>query len=318
MIWVVAGAVIGALVGEGIGREFWLWGLIVGMLAGHGLLLRMRKASQTDVDALRAEVDALRRRVDGRPLDHVEQRAAVEASTPPAVVDDAPESATRVPAAEMAPASEVERAIESAPAIESEPAKPDTRRPAGRRLTDDLLGHPERSVRDEMGSRPTEALNQEMLASAQSQHAEHPDRSPAQPNVLARAWAWLFGGNAVVRIGVVVLFFGVAFLLKYAYDRIQVSIEVRLIGVAIGAIIMLIVGWRLRERRRDYALVMQGGAIGILFLAVFGAFRLWSLIDAGPAFAILVILAGLAAVLAILQDALILAVIGTAGGFLAP
>ena len=29
MMWIVAGGVIGGLVGEGIGREFWLWGLIL-------------------------------------------------------------------------------------------------------------------------------------------------------------------------------------------------------------------------------------------------------------------------------------------------
>lgn len=298
MMWIVAGGVIGGLLGEGIGREFWVWGLIVGMLAGQGQWLRMRNASQAEFNALRAEVDALRRRVDARPLDPIEQRAAEEESAASSVADDVHELPTPVPAPESAATGA------------------DTERPAGRRLTDDMLGHSQQSVRDEMGARPTEALNREMLASAPSPRGALP--VSAQPNIFAQAWAWLFGGNAVVRIGVVVLFFGVAFLLKYAYDRVQVSIEVRLIGVAIGAIIMLVVGWRLRERRRDYALVMQGGAIGILFLTVFGAFRLWALIDAGPAFAILVILAGLAAMLAILQDALILAVIGTAGGFLAP
>ncbi len=258
-MWIVAGGVIGGLVGEGIGREFWLWGLIVGMLAGQGQWLRMRNASRAEFNALRAEVDALRRRVDARPIDPIEQRAAEEESAASSVADDVHELPTPVPAPESAATGA------------------DTERPAGRRLTDDLLGQSQQSVRDEMGSRPTEALNQEMLASAQSPHGALP--VSAQPNIFAQAWAWLFGGNAVVRIGVVVLFFGVAFLLKYAYDRVQVSIEVRLIGVAIGAIIMLVVGWRLRERRRDYALVMQGGAIGILFLTVFGAFRLWSLID---------------------------------------
>ena len=34
-----------------------------------------------------------------------------------------------------------------------------------------------------------------------------------------RLWVWLVGDNAAVRVGVVVLFFGVAFLIKYAYEH---------------------------------------------------------------------------------------------------
>ncbi len=62
---------------------------------------------------------------------------------------------------------------------------------------------------------------------------------PSEPSVFERAWAWLTGGNALVRVGVIVLFFGVAFLLKYAYEHTHVPIELRLIGVALGALVML-------------------------------------------------------------------------------
>jgi uncharacterized membrane protein len=72
---------------------------------------------------------------------------------------------------------------------------------------------------------------------------------PAEPSYVDRAWNWLTGGNALVRVGVVVLFFGVAFLLKYAYEHTHVPIEVRLIGVALGAAVMLAIGWCLRNRR---------------------------------------------------------------------
>ena len=45
-------------------------------------------------------------------------------------------------------------------------------------------------------------------------------------------WAWFTGGNALTRIGVVVLFFGVAFLLRYFAEHFTVPIEARLAGVA--------------------------------------------------------------------------------------
>jgi len=131
-------------------------------------------------------------------------------------------------------------------------------------------------------------------------------------------WRWLTGGNTIVRVGVVILFFGVAFLLKYAHERFSMPIELRLAGVAAGAIVLLAVGWRLRERRPGYGLTLQGGGIGLLYLVIFAAFRLYSLVPPAAAFALLVAVAALSAVIAVVQDARSLAVLGTSGGFLAP
>ena len=131
-------------------------------------------------------------------------------------------------------------------------------------------------------------------------------------------WRWLTGGNTVVRVGVVVLFFGVAFLLRYAYEHVHAPIELRLAGVAAGAIALLALGWRLRERRAGYALALQGGGIGVLYLVIFAAFRLYQLIPPGPAFALLVGVAAFSAFVAVVQDSRSLAVLGVSGGFLAP
>jgi uncharacterized membrane protein len=155
-------------------------------------------------------------------------------------------------------------------------------------------------------------------AAPQPDYDEPVSSQPGEPSYFDRAWNWLTGGNALVRVGVVVLFFGVAFLLKYAYEHTQVPIEVRLIGVALGAAVMLVIGWRLRQRKPVYALAMQGGGVGLLYLTVFGAFRLFNLIPGEAAFFILVAMAMLSAVLAVLQNALSLAILGVSGGFLAP
>ncbi|MGW8248411.1 MAG: DUF2339 domain-containing protein [Acidiferrobacterales bacterium] len=130
--------------------------------------------------------------------------------------------------------------------------------------------------------------------------------------------AFFTGGNAAVRIGIVVLFFGIAFLLKYAIDHDKFPIEFRLISISIGAIVMLVIGWRLRESRPGYALSLQGGAVGILYLVVFAALRLYHLIPPGAAFTLLVLIVAFSAALAILQDSIVLAVFGVVGGFLAP
>jgi len=139
--------------------------------------------------------------------------------------------------------------------------------------------------------------------------------TPSEPSVL---WNFFFGGNTLVRFGVIVLFFGVAFLLKYASEQIEISIEARLIGVALGALVMLGIGWRLRESRPGYGLIMQGGGIGVLYITVFAAFRLYQLLPAGLVFVLLAAMAVFSAMLAVLQDSRSLAAMGVSGGFLAP
>ena len=126
------------------------------------------------------------------------------------------------------------------------------------------------------------------------------------------------GGNLVVRIGVVILFFGVAFLLKFIAERTVFPIEFRLAGVAVGAIGLLFLGWRLRHSRPGYGLILQGGSVGMLYLTLFAAARLYSLIPLPLTFGLMVGLVVLSGALAVLQDAKSLAAFAAAGGFLAP
>lgn len=125
-------------------------------------------------------------------------------------------------------------------------------------------------------------------------------------------------GNMVVRVGIVVLFFGVAFLVKYAAERDLFPIELRLAAAALGGIALIGLGWYLRERRTAYALLIQGGGIGIFYITVYGAAKIYHLIPMGLAFALMVAIVALSALLALLQDSRNLAAFGISGGFLAP
>jgi uncharacterized membrane protein len=146
-----------------------------------------------------------------------------------------------------------------------------------------------------------------------------PPREPTPVDrALAAFMAWLKRGNPLARIGIVILFIGASFLAKYAADNSLFPIELRFILLALGAFALLIVGWRLRERRAVYAQLLQGGGIAGLYLTVFAATRLYQLLPFTLAFVLLAVIALAAAVLAVAQNALALAVIGTAGGFLAP
>jgi uncharacterized membrane protein len=167
---------------------------------------------------------------------------------------------------------------------------------------------------------PTASATVSAAESTASYSAAQPKASgPSLGSSLRRAvQEWITGGNLLVRVGVLVLFVGVAFLVRYAAERQILPLEVRLAGVALGAVALLIVGWRLRERRKTYALVLQGGGVALLYLTVFAAMRLYGLLPPSLAFPLLIALAVLSGTLAVLQDARVLASFGTAGGFAAP
>ena len=146
----------------------------------------------------------------------------------------------------------------------------------------------------------------------------HEEESDPVSEILIAAKNWLFGGNTLVRAGIVILFIGISFLLKYAVEHTHVPIEVRIAGIEFTGIVLLVLGWRMRNERTEYAWALQGGGIGVLYLCTFAAFRLYQLISAGAAFTVLIAIALLSAAIAVLQSAMPMAVLGFTGGFLAP
>ena len=134
-------------------------------------------------------------------------------------------------------------------------------------------------------------------------------------SILARFFT---GGNLVLKIGVIIIFFGVAFLLKYAAQRNLIPIEFRLMGVALGGLVLLGGGWWLRRRTLGYGLILQGGGIGILYLVIYAAAKLYHLLPVSFSLAVMVALVVCSSFLAVLQESKSLAVAGIIGGFLAP
>lgn len=144
----------------------------------------------------------------------------------------------------------------------------------------------------------------------------------AQPSafggVMSSLVRWFMQGNPMAKLGILLLFLGLSFLLRYTVEHSLFPLELRLVAAALFAIVLLAIGWRLRHKQPVYALILQGGATGALYLTVFGAFRLWQMLPMTLAFVLLVVICAASVGLAILQKALSLAMLASLGGYLAP
>ncbi|MCP5144243.1 MAG: DUF2339 domain-containing protein [Gammaproteobacteria bacterium] len=146
--------------------------------------------------------------------------------------------------------------------------------------------------------------------------------TPRAPSAVVRhlksAWEWIAARNPLTIAGIAVLFFGGAFLARYAAEHALFPLEARFIVLAIMALALLLTGWRLRKRVPLYAQILQGGGVAAMYLTIFAATKMFNLLPPTAAFPMMILTVIAAAVLAVAQDALALAIIGTLGGFMVP
>lgn len=141
-------------------------------------------------------------------------------------------------------------------------------------------------------------------------------------NIVTSLWAsatqWFFGENLVVRVGALVLLVGVVLLLKLASQYIEVSMPVRMALVALGGLVITVVGYRTTAKKRNYGLTLQGVGFAVIYLTVFASFKLYGLLPSTLTFGVLALLAGLTVMFSVWQNALPLAVLAFGGAFFAP
>ncbi|WP_323155111.1 DUF2339 domain-containing protein [Pseudomonas alvandae] len=291
--WVVdesfADALIGALVGLGIAQSFRLGRLGI-QAAKQQILLQ---EAQQSVLTLEARLAVLERGKAAQPSD--------PAPAAEVIVPQAPKPQTRT---EPELVWELPPDLEPVSVMSTQASQP---------LPDEIWS-PAPAASSRRANRDFAPLPLEPTAPAPA--------APRGPNLFDRALIgardWLFGGNTVLRVGVVLLFLGLAFLLRYATEGMVVPIELRYAGVAASALGLLGLGWWLRQRNSSYALMLQGTGIAVLYLTVFAAMRLHPLLDSKAALGLLVAVTVFSAILAVTQNAMGLAAAAALGGFAAP
>lgn len=127
------------------------------------------------------------------------------------------------------------------------------------------------------------------------------------------------GGSWFNWIGIIAVTFGIAFFLKYAFDKQWIGPLGRVSIAALVGIALLYLGDRLRRRgMRSYAYVLSGGGILILYLSDFAAYNFYQLISQPTAFALMAAVTTAAVLLSVRLDAIPVAFLGLVGGFLTP
>ena len=159
---------------------------------------------------------------------------------------------------------------------------------------------------------PSAASNEERMAEAGEQAADE-----AGPPAW---WSRLLAGNLLAKIGVVLLFFGVASGLRLAAEYGLMPVQLRLLLGAVAGVAMILFGWSRAQQpeRRMFGLALQGGGFAILYLIVYFMLARYALLGDVGAFALFAALGVSCVLLAVRQDGELLAVFGIAGAFLAP
>jgi uncharacterized membrane protein len=333
-IFGVIGAVLGLLMGELIGG-------LIGLGVGIAVATMMQKSDasaknaqaseaerpaaaskptsplpvpmETRVARLEQEVAALRAEV--KRLSQGPVAAAAPVAVPEPIAFDLPDL-------EPAPAP----APKAAPIVDAVPASFTLPIPTPLSTATPKLQSSEDELPD---TQPLPLSDLPAPATAAAAPAPAPGRAPTprpapvpQPTLEERMPPFLrkliFGGNTIVKIGVLILFFGLAFLLRYAAERVTVPVELRYAGVALLGAVLLLLGWRLRDRKDGYGLILQGAGIGVFYLTTLAALKISQLLPTELAFGFLFAVTLLSAVLAMAQNAPWLAYVAAAEGFAAP
>jgi uncharacterized membrane protein len=127
------------------------------------------------------------------------------------------------------------------------------------------------------------------------------------------------GSHWLNRIGIAALLIGISYFLKFAFDNNWIGPAGRVtIGLLAG---IAVVVWSERFRARGYkafSYSLKAVGIGTLYLSLWAAFQVYSLIPSGAAFVMMLAVTSATAAMAWAQDAQLLAAFALTGGFATP
>jgi len=128
-----------------------------------------------------------------------------------------------------------------------------------------------------------------------------------------------FGQKWLLIIGIITVIFGVAFFLKYSFERGWVGPAGRVSLAYLWGLAFLMTGHFIRKKQLPwFGLAIYGGGIAILYFATYAAYQIYNLLPQVSSFSIMVMITILACATAMAYETQALAVLGLIGGFSTP
>ncbi len=83
---------------------------------------------------------------------------------------------------------------------------------------------------------------------------------------------WIFQGNPVLKVAIIVLVIGIILLLRFATEHWQLSLSLKLLIVAAISFVVTAIGYVMHAKNRSFALALEGLGQAGLFLTLFFAY----------------------------------------------
>ena len=148
---------------------------------------------------------------------------------------------------------------------------------------------------------------------------ETPTTPPPAPSGPSLSLEQVLGTKWLAWVGMVLVLVSAAFFMKYAYDNNWIGPRGRLAIGTLASLAALVLGEHFR--RKDWKALFQtltGGGIAGFYICIFFSFQVYHLAGQEPAFGLACLVTALAVALAVVHDALPIAILGLIGGFLSP
>ncbi len=151
-------------------------------------------------------------------------------------------------------------------------------------------------------------------------------RSPLPPTAVRRSrqsgertLESRIGSQWFNRVGIVAVLVGVSYFLKYAFENNWIGEAGRVaIGLIAGIAVVIWSEWFRRAGHLVFSWSLKAVGIGALYLSLWAAFQVYHLVPSEAAFAAMIAVTAATAVLAITEDAPVLAALALLGGFVTP
>lgn len=129
----------------------------------------------------------------------------------------------------------------------------------------------------------------------------------------------LIAGRWLYYVGILALLFAVAFFLKYAFDNNWIGPRGRVgIGVLLGAAMFPLSDWLLHRSYRYFSEGITGLGSAVLYLSIWAGWHYYMLFPQSAAFAVMIVITGLTAAVAIGRNSERIAVLAVVGGMITP